>query len=313
MGKTVKTKTGTVKVDGDLSKFEKVKLTVKKNGGKIVAGTVAVLVMVGAVGINHYNKYKNNNVGSSNNNNNNDTQDTTPDTSVSDTVKEEEYSRDLLNTRVQNFTKEINAKGISLTEEEVYEFAAFMNIDTIMSEDPELAQALFENKSGEEVLTDVGHIIGKLMTASMTSNYQDTTNLSTLIVGNDSDKAVMTRLEGYRDNLTSMRAEENGEHRVEFATKEEEEKFNEIMVDIIKFYSMNVDGFEINGQNSVIQEMGDGTRFALVLVMNEIALGNKNLLTEEQYKGFQDLMSNEATVSNLITKINGCKSIQKTK
>ena len=312
MGKTLKTKTGTVKVDGDLSKFEKVKLTVKKNGGKIVAGTVAVLVMVGAVGINHYNKYKNNNVGSSNNNNNNP-QDTTPDTSVSDTVQEEEYSRELLNTRVQDFTKDINAKGISLTEEEVYEFAVFMNIDTIMKEDPELAQELFGSKSGEEVLTSAGHIIGKLMTTSMTSNYQDTTNLSALVVGNDSDKAVMTRLEGYRDQLTSMRAEENGEHRIEFATKEDQEKFNEIMVDVINFYSMNVDGFDIKGENSVIQEMGDGNRFALVLVMNEIALGNKNLLTEEQYKGFQELMSNEVIVSNLITKINGCKSIQKTK
>ena len=188
-----------------------------------------------------------------------------------------------------------------------------MNIDTIMEEDPELAQELFENKTGEEVLTNVSHVIGKLITTSRTSNYQKTANLSTLVVGNDSDKAIMTQLENYRDELTTMRAEEIDEHRVEFATKEEEEKFDKIIADIINFYSMNVDGFEINGENTVIQEMGDGNRFALVLVMSEIASGNKNLLTTEQYAAFQELISNETTVSNLLTKINGCKTNQKTK
>lgn len=225
-------------------------------------------------------------------------------------TKAEKYSPELFDQRVKSFTADLNKKGISLTEQQIREFAAVLNLEQVVNQDPELAKELFSDKSAEDVLTDSGHIIGTLMTNSFTNGYKTPTNLSTLVVGNDRDKMILSKLESYRDQLTAMRAEEKGEHRVELGSKEEEEKFNKIITDILNFYSMNVDGLEMDGQNVVIQPMSDGARFLMVLVMNEIALGNKNLLTDEQYTAFQELMSNEPVVANIQNIISGC---QKTK
>ena len=229
---------------------------------------------------------------------------------ASDVITEEKYSPELFDQRVKSFTVDLNKKGIKLTEQQVREFAAVLNLEQVVNEDPELAKELFGDKSAEDILTDSGHIIGTLMTNSFSNGYKTPTNLSTLVVGNDNDKRILSTLESYRDQLTTMRAEEKGEHRVELGSKEDEEKFNKIITEVLNFYSMNVNGLQIDGQNVVIQPMSDGTRFLMVLVMNEIALGNKNLLTDEQYKAFQELMSNEAVVANIQNIISGC---QKTK
>ena len=73
---------------------------------------------------------------------------------------------------------------------------------------------------------------------------------------------------------------------------------------------MTADGLEIDGKNVVIQPMGDGNRFAMVLVMNEIALGNRNLLSDEQYKAFEKLTTNEPVVANLHRIIDGCQTVE---
>lgn len=295
---------GQVKVVAKKEKFAKLKGSLKRNGSRVIAIGLTAVVIVGAFHIS-----KNNNK----NNTNNPTKPTTSQGPTNPTTnpnanKVEQYSRELLDERVDNFVKDAEAKGIELTEEEVREFAGFMNIDVIINEDPELAKELFGDKNAEEVLSDAGHTIGKIMTKSATSNYKNTMNLSNLVVGNDYDKAILSKLEAYRDELTAMRAEEVGEHRVEFATKEEQDRFNAIINEVLNFYSMTVNGLTLDGKTGLIQNMGDGNRFPMVLVMNEIALGNKNLLTKEQYQAFQNLMKNEPVVANLITMIDGCKT-----
>lgn len=286
--KKVKVNNGTVNVVAKPTKFAKMKASLKKNGKKIIAIGLTVLVVGGTVVAIKSCSKDNKNV-------------------VSE-KQDEKYSRELLNERIKNFTEAAKTKGLELTEQEVRDLSIVMNIDRIVAEDPELAKELFEGKNAEDILSNAGHMIGKLMTYSFTNNYKKSMNLSTLVVGNDDDKAVMAKLEGYRDELTTMRAEEEGEHRVEFATEEEENKFDEIITDTLNFYSMSADGLEIDKENIVIQKMGDGDRFATVLVMNEIALGNKNILTRQQYKAFEELMSNEPVVENLTRIIEGCQT-----
>lgn len=291
--KKVKVNEGTVNVVAEPSKFAKMKACLKRNRKRIVAGGLTIVVIAGSiVAFRSCSKDKDN----ENNN------------SIVDIQKDEEYSRELLNERIKSFTEEAKQRGIDITENEVRDFAAFMNIDRIINEDPELASELFDGKNAQDILSNAGHMIGVLITNSFKENYKNPINLSTLVVGNDYDKRIMQKLENYRDELTTMRAEEVGEHRVEFATDEETAKFNDIITDIIDFYSMSANGLEINGENVVVQKMGDGDRFALVLVMNEIALGNRNLLTNEQYESFEQLMTNETVVANLHRIIEGCQT-----
>lgn len=287
---------GKATVVAEEKKLAKLKASLKKNKGRIFAGCLTIVVVGGALVLRFAGKDK-----SKANNN-------TP--SIVDTSKEEKYSRELLVKRIDEFTKTAEQNGIALSNQEVRNLATLMNIDKIVNEDPDLAKELFDGKNAQDVLSNVGHTIGKLMTSSMTNNYKKTMNLSTLVVGNDYDKAILAKLESYRDELTKMRAEEVGEHRVEFATKEEEERFSKIITDVLNFYSMTADGLEIEGKSAVIQPMGDGNRFAMVLVMNEIALGNKNLLTDEQYKAFEKLTSNEPVVANLHRIIEGCQTVE---
>lgn len=293
---TKKVEAGTVAVVAEETKLAKLKASLKKNQSRIIASGLTILVVGSAIILHFVNKNK------ANGNNN--------PSSIVETIKEEEYSRELLIQRIDSFTQVAEQKGIDLSKQEVRDLATLMNIDKIVSEDPELAKELFDGKNAQDVLSNAGHIIGKLMTSSFTGNYTKTMNLSSLVVGNDYDKAILAQLESYRDELTAMRAEEPGEHRVEFATKEEEERFNQIITDVLNFYSMTTDGLEIAGENAVIQPMGDGNRFAMVLVMNEIALGNRNLLTDEQYKAFEQLMSNEPAVSNIHRIIEGCQTVE---
>ncbi len=226
-------------------------------------------------------------------------------------VADEEYSRELLNTRIKDFTKEANEKGITVKEEEVRDFAAFINIDRIINEDPELAKELYDGKNAQDVLSNAGHMIGVLMTNSHKGNYKTPMNLSKLVVGSNYDKQIMEKLENYRDELTTMRAEEDGMHRASFETEEETARFNEIITDTLDFYSMSANGLETEfDSNSVIQKMGDGSRFSTVLVMNEINIGNNNLLSKEQTKAFNELMSNEPVVANLQNMIEGCQTVE---
>jgi len=293
--KTKKVKGGKATVVAENKTIAKLKASLKKNKQRVVAGGLTIVVLGGSIILYFVNK------GKTNNNGNNGA-------TVVDTIKEEEYSRELLIERIDNFEKTAKENGIELTTEDVRNIATLMNIDKIVSEDPELAKELYDGKNAQDILSNSGHVIGKLMTSSFTGNYKNPMNLSTLVVGNDHDKAILSTLEGYRDELTAMRAEEPGEHRVEFATKEEEERFDQIITDVLNFYSMTADGLEINGENVVIQPMGDGTRFAMVLVMNEIALGNRNLLTPEQIQAFEALMANEPAVANLHRIIEGCQT-----
>lgn len=286
---------GRVVTAAEPSKFAKIKASLKRNGKKIIVIGSLVIILVGTT---VYFKYcaKNNDLENTNDNNDEPKQE--------EIEKEEEYSRELLNARIKSFTEDINNKGINLTESEVRDFAAFMNMDVIIKEDPELAKELFEGKNPEEIISNAGHVISVLISYSFKNDYKNSVNLSTLVVGKDHDKLVLSTLEKYRDELTTMRAEEPGEHRVEFATKEEEEKFNQIITEVLNFAGMSVDG--LAGENVYIQKMGEGNRFVLMLVMNEIAKGNKNILTEQQYMFFQELMSNENTVANIIKLIKGC-------
>lgn len=274
-------------------KFAKTKMALKKNKRRIIAGGLALIILTG--GIILLCKYcaKNN-----------------KNTEIVE-VADEEYSRELLNTRIKDFTKEANEKGITVKEEEVRDFAAFINIDRIINEDPELAKELYDGKNAQDVLSNAGHMIGALLNNSHKGNYKTPMNLSKLVVGSNYDKQVMEKLENYRDELTTMRAEEDGMHRASFETEEEDTKFNEIITDILNFYSMTADGLETEfDNNSVIQKMGDGSRFATVLVMNEINIGNNNLLSNEQTKAFNELMSNEPVVANLQNMIEGCQTVE---
>lgn len=224
-------------------------------------------------------------------------------------VVDEKYSRELLITRIKDFTEEANKKGINVTEQEIRDFAAFINIDRIISEDPELAKELFDGKKAQEVLSNAGHMIGILMTNSHKNNYKNPMYLSKLVVGSNYDKQIFQKLEDYRDELTEMRGETADIHRGNFLTEEKDVRFNEIITDVLNFYSMTADGLETDfNNNSVIQKMGDGSRFATVLVMNEINIGNKNLLSKEQTEAFNELMSNEAVVANLQNMIEGCQT-----
>ena len=270
---------------------KKMKLS-KTSKRRIIAGTLAILIAAGTIILvvkSCKGKDKNN-------------------TAVVDEIKEEEYSRELLNKRIVKFAKKANEKGISVTEQDVRDFAIFMNIDRIINEDPELAKEYFDGKNAQDVLSNAGHMIGVLMTTSHTSGYKNSMNLSSLVVGSDYDKHIMKKLEGYRDELTTMRAEESGMHRASFEDEAKTTRFNEIITDTLDFYSMTANGLEIDGKNAVIQKMGDGDRFATVLVMNEINIGNKDLLSNEQRRAFEKLMSNEATVANLQRMIDGCQT-----
>lgn len=273
-------------------KFANAKMALKQNKRRIIAGGLALIILTGGIVLLFKSCNKNNN-----------------STSIVE-VEDEEYSRELLNERIKSFTKEANEKGITIKEEEVRDFAAFINIDRIINEDPELAKELFDGKNAQDILSNAGHMIGVLMTNSHKGNYKTPMNLSKLLVGSNYDKQIMEKLENYRDELTTMRDEEDGMHRANFETEEETTKFNEIITDILNFYSMSADGLETNfDKNSVIQKMGDGSRFATVLVMNEINIGNNNLLSKEQTKAFNELMSNEPVVANLQNMIEGCQTI----
>lgn len=293
--KTTKTDKGELMVVEQPDK--KMKLT-KTSKRSIIAGTLAVLVVAGYI------------ILCSKSCKNNDKNNSTSIVEIQKEENKEKYSRELLNERIIKFAKEANEKGISITEKDVRDFAIFMNIDRIINEDPELAKEYFDGKNAQDVLSNAGHMIGTLMTASHISGYKNSMNLSSLVVGSDYDKHVMKKLENYRDELTTMRAEEPGMHRASFEDESKTTRFNEIITDTLDFYSMSANGLEIDGENAVIQKMGDGDRFATVLVMNEMNIGNKDLLSSEQRRAFEELMSNEATVANLQRMIDGCQTIE---
>ncbi|MBE6138328.1 MAG: hypothetical protein E7173_01115 [Firmicutes bacterium] len=298
---TVKVKGGKVTKFASDEKLAKLKAGWQKHKARIIAIGLTIIVLIGSVILFFVNKSKNNNktntIGTSQHN---------PDTGN----KKEKYSRELLADRINSFGETAKTNGLELTPEEVRTLATLINIDQIVSEDSELAKELYDGKNAQDILSNAGHVIGKLMTSSLSNNFKTPMNLSLLVVGNDYDKSVLTKLESYRDELTALRAEEPGEHRVEFGTKEEKERFDQIISDVLMFYGMTADGLSINGENGVIQSMGDGARFASVLVMNEILLGNRNLLTTEQIQAFEALMSNEPATANLHRIIEGCQTTE---
>ena len=181
-------------------------------------------------------------------------------------------------------------------------------MDRIITEDPELAHELFYGKNAQEIMSNAGHTIGILMTNSYKNQFKNPMNISSLVVGGDYDKAIMQKLENYRDELTTMRDEQVGMQRANFETEEEKQKFNDIITDVLDFYTMSADGLEIDGENAVIQRMSDGSRFSMFLVMNEIALGNNNLLSKEQKDLFEAAMRNEPVIPNLHRLIEGCQT-----
>lgn len=262
-------------------KFKVSKTTCKR----VIAGTLAVLLIGGAAYFIYRNAKKN-----------------SKNTEIVQT--EEQYSRELLEQRIKTFTEKANANGIKLTEEEVKNLSSVVNMDRIITEDPELAHELFYGKNAQEIMSNAGHTIGILMTNS----YKNPMNISSLVVGGDYDKAIMQKLENYRDELTTMRDEQVGMQRANFETEEEKQKFNDIITDVLDFYTMSADGLEIDGENAVIQRMSDGSRFSMFLVMNEIALGNNNLLSKEQKDLFEAAMRNEPVIPNLHRLIEGCQT-----
>lgn len=278
------------------SKFANMKASVKRNKHRIIAGGLALVVVAGICMIVKSCNGKNNKSGDS--------------VSIVE-VQDEKYSRELLIQRIKSFTETANSKGIQVSEEEVRDFAAFMNIDRIVNEDPELAKELFDGKNVNDVMSNAGHMIGLLMTSSVKENYANSMNLSDLVVGADYDKDIMKKLENYRDELTAIRAEEPGMHRVTI-DEDKQTRYDEIVNDTINFYAMTSDGLEIDGDNAVIQKMGDGDRFSLILVMNEIAMSNKNSLNKEQSSAFKQMVetdnTNVATVANLQNLIAGCQT-----
>lgn len=266
-------------------KFKVSKTTCKR----VIAGTLAVLLIGGAAYFIYRNTKKN-----------------SKNTEIVQT--EEEYSRELLEQRIKTFTEKANANGIKLTEEEVKNLSSVVNMDRIITEDPELAHELFYGKNAQEIMSNAGHTIGILMTNSYKNQFKNPMNISSLVVGGDYDKAIMQKLENYRDELTTMRDEQVGMQRANFETEEEKQKFNDIITDVLDFYTMSADGLEIDGENAVIQRMSDGSRFSMVLVMNEIALGNNNLLSKEQKDLFEAAMRNEPVIPNLHRLIEGCQT-----
>lgn len=266
-------------------KFKVSKTTCKR----VIAGTLAVLLIGGAAYFIYRNTKKN-----------------SKNTEIVQT--EEQYSRELLEQRIKTFTEKANANGIKLTEEEVKNLSSVVNMDRIITEDPELAHELFYGKNAQEIMSNAGHTIGILMTYSYKNQFKNPMNISSLVVGGDYDKAIMQKLENYRDELTTMRDEQVGMQRANFETEEEKQKFNDIITDVLDFYTMSADGLEIDGENAVIQRMSDGSRFSMVLVMNEIALGNNNLLSKEQKDLFEAAMRNEPVIPNLHRLIEGCQT-----
>lgn len=266
-------------------KFKVSKTTCKR----VIAGTLAVLLIGGAAYFIYRNTKKN-----------------SKNTEIVQT--EEQYSRELLEQRIKTFTEKANANGIKLTEEEVKNLSSVVNMDRIITEDPELAHELFYGKNAQEIMSNAGHTIGTLMTNSYKNQFKNPMNISSLVVGGDYDKAIMQKLENYRDELTTMRDEQVGMQRANFETEEEKQKFNDIITDVLDFYTMSADGLEIDGENAVIQRMSDGSRFSMVLVMNEIALGNNNLLSKEQKDLFEAAMRNEPVIPNLHRLIEGCQT-----
>lgn len=266
-------------------KFKVSKTTCKR----VIAGTLAVLLIGGAAYFIYRNAKKN-----------------SKNTEIVQT--EEQYSRELLEQRIKTFTEKANANGIKLTEEEVKNLSSVVNMDRIITEDPELAHELFYGKNAQEIMSNAGHTIGILMTNSYKNQFENPMNISSLVVGGDYDKAIMQKLENYRDELTTMRDEQVGMQRANFETEEEKQKFNDIITDVLDFYTMSADGLEIDGENAVIQRMSDGSRFSMVLVMNEIALGNNNLLSKEQKDLFEAAMRNEPVIPNLHRLIEGCQT-----
>ena len=257
-------------------KFKVSKTTCKR----VIAGTLAVLLIGGAAYFIYRNAKKN-----------------SKNTEIVQT--EEQYSRELLEQRIKTFTEKANANGIKLTEEEVKNLSSVVNMDRIITEDPELAHELFYGKNAQEIMSNAGHTIGILMTNSYKNQFENPMNISSLVVGGDYDKAIMQKLENYRDELTTMR---------DFYKRQEQQKFNDIITDVLDFYTMSADGLEIDGENAVIQRMSDGSRFSMVLVMNEIALGNNDLLSKEQKDLFEAAMRNEPVIPNLHRLIEGCQT-----
>lgn len=272
---------------------KKFKLT-KDKKTRVIAGTLVVFVVAGSIVLFHKNNKKNNVP--------NDTKkiETEVDT-------EEKYSRELLEKRTKKFIEEVNNKGIQLSEDEIKNLASVINMERIINEDPELAQELFYGKNAQEIISNAGHTFGMLLTYSFENKYKDSINLSTLIVGGDYDKKILQKLENYRDELTVMRAEASDTQRAELELQEQQ-RFDEVITDVLNFYMMTSDGLEIDGENAVVQRMNDGSRFSMVLVMNEINLGNNNLLTDDQKKLFESSMTNEPVLENLHKLIEGCQS-----
>lgn len=284
-----KTDKESVKLVMPKEKMANKKFKLNKTGKRIIAGALAVLFIGGAA----YLIYRN-------------TKKSSKNTEIVQT--EEQYSRELLEQRIKSFTEKANANGINLTEEEVKNLSSVVNMDRIITEDSELAHELFYGKNAQEIISNAGHTIGVLMTNSYKNQFKNPMNLSSLVVGSDYDKAIMQKLENYRDELTTMRDEEPGMQRANFETPKEEKKFEDIITDVLNFYTMTSDGLEIDGENAVVQKMSDGSRFSMVLVMNEIALGNNNLLSKEQKGLFEASMTNEPILTNLHRLIEGCQT-----
>ena len=153
---TVKVKGGKVTKFASDEKLAKLKAGWQKHKARIIAIGLTIIVLIGSVILFFVNKSKNNNktntIGTSQHN---------PDTGN----KKEKYSRELLADRINSFGETAKTNGLELTPEEVRTLATLINIDQIVSEDSELAKELYDGKNAQDILSNAGHVIGKLMTS----------------------------------------------------------------------------------------------------------------------------------------------------
>ena len=113
---------------------------------------------------------------------------------------------------VAEFVKKNGDINARISVSDITKFVAFANIDYIVENDPELANALFSDSTKEEDLNDAGKVMGAI--EMYNTNVWNSTNstegfirISDVIM--DSQKTQMLRIENYVDIIANAQAENN--------------------------------------------------------------------------------------------------------
>lgn len=205
---------------------------------------------------------------------------------------EEGLTTEKFETITANIIKVLQDNNINVTTEEVTKFVSIVNIDRLVTENPELAQELFKNDTIEQYLRDADNVSVRIImhNAQVFENEKSTENfirISELLEGES--KQQLQIIESYADRIAEV--------------YQDAEKVNALVTEL-----------SVRLLVEDLQNLDYGVQYGMQVSIEVIrSYMVKDLLTEETVKVLETLTSLDVTpIMNIYNQVNGLSGKAKT-